>query len=330
MSDHDSHPYARLLPETVLDAVEQCGFQPTGGLFALNSYENRVYQIALEDGRFLVGKFYRPERFSDEALQEEHSFALELAEAELPVIAPLANSDGKTLFEHAGFRFALYPRVGGRYPNLEDPELLFRLGRLVGRIHAIGALRPFHQRPRIEVAAMGETPYRYLLEQGFIPSEHRQRYRDLAEALLTEIGVRFQGVSPLTELRLHGDLHPGNILQRDEQIAVVDTDDCRSGPAVQDLWLLLSPDREQMERDISELVEGYEEFYEFRLRELELIEPLRTLRMIHYAYWLAVRWKDPAFPHHFPWFNSGRYWDDHMHALIQQLERMELPPPGRG
>ncbi len=321
---HSEHPYDALLPDLVLSAVESQGFELTGSLLALNSYENRVYQIELDSGEFLVAKFYRPERLSDDAIIEEHQFIQELEEQEIPLVAPLSRG-GQSLFHYRGFRFAFYPRVGGRFPTLEDPEILFRLGRLVGRMHAVGALRPFKHRSRINIEEMGRGPYQYLLEQGFIPEIHQQQYRDLVEELLRGIERKFADIAPIVEIRLHGDFHPGNILQRDHLINIVDTDDCRMGPAVQDLWLLLSGEQDEMRRQLSELIEGYEEFYEFNLRELSLIEPLRTLRIIHYSYWLALRWKDPAFPHHFPWFNSGSYWDEHILTLREQLERLELP-----
>lgn len=319
---NSSHPYARLLPEVVLDAVDSCGQLTSGHLLALNSYENRVYQIGLDAGGFLVAKFYRPGRLSSEAIREEHAFALELKELEIPVVAPMADESGETLFERDGFRFALFPRVGGRFMELDEGPLAFRIGRLLGCIHAAGAQRPFQHRPRIEVEGMGRQPARFLVEQGFIPNHLAQRYRELAKALLDEVEERFAACAP-KEIRLHGDFHGGNILQRGEEIAIVDTDDCRMGPAVQDIWLLLSGEPDRMLRQISELTEGYEEFHEFRSRELELIEPLRTLRMIHYAYWLALRWEDPAFPMHFPWFNTSGYWEEHLNTLDWQRERME-------
>jgi len=321
---HSEHPYDALLPEVVFNAVESQGFALTGSLLALNSYENRVYQIELDRGEFLVAKFYRPERLSDAAILEEHQFIQELEGQEIPLVAPISR-DGQSLFSYQGYRFALYPRVGGRFPTLEDPDILFRLGRLVGRLHAVGALRPFKHRSRISIDEMLIEPYQFLLEQGFIPKIHQQQYRDLVEEFLPLIERRFAEVGPLIEIRLHGDFHPGNILQRDHEINIVDTDDCKMGPAVQDLWLLLSGERGEMQRQLVELIEGYEEFYNFNIRELSLIESLRTLRIIHYSYWLAKRWQDPAFPYHFPWFNEGGYWDEHILTLREQLEVLDQP-----
>ena len=324
MSTPQEHPYQHLLPETVLDAVEAAGFHPTGSFYPLNSYENRVYDLVLEDDRHLIAKFYRPERLSDAAILEEHGFAQELTELEIPVLAPLANDAGETLHRHAGFRLALYPRVGGRWPELEDPDTQYRLGQLLGRIHAVGAVRPFDHRPAIDVEDMGWTAYRLLLEGEFIPPVHRAQYQALAGELLSEVEQRLSG-TPWQPIRLHGDFHPGNILQRDEQITIVDTDDCRIGPAVQDLWLLLSGEREQMLHQLGEIIEGYEEFHSFPLGELTLIEALRALRIIHYTGWLAKRWRDPAFPHHFPWFGSERYWDEHIMTLREQSQRLAEP-----
>ena len=321
---HPDHPYDALIPDVVLNAIESQGFELSGSLLALNSYENRVYQVELQSGDFLVAKFYRPERLSDEAIIEEHQFIQELEQQEIPLVAPLSHHQ-QSLFSYQGFRFALYPRVGGRFPTLEDPDILFRLGRLVGRMHAVGALRPFKHRSRINVDDMLKVPYQYLLDKGFIPQVHQQQYRDLIEQILPRIAKQFAEVSPLDEIRLHGDFHPGNILQRDHDINIVDTDDCKMGPAVQDLWLLLSGDRGEMQRQLVELIEGYEEFYNFNMRELSLIESLRTLRIIHYSYWLALRWNDPAFPYHFPWFNQASYWDEHILTLREQLEVLDLP-----
>jgi Ser/Thr protein kinase RdoA (MazF antagonist) len=309
------HPYEGLLPEVILDAIDACGRLASGSLFPLNSYENRVYQVGLEEGGFLIAKFYRPERLDDQAIREEHAFCRELAEQEIPVVAPWADDGGETLFRHQGFRFALYPRVGGRFPDLEDMDLLFRLGRLLGRIHLVGEGEGFRHRGSIDVTAMGRESSRYLLASGLLPSEHREKYATLCEAILERVERRFAEQARPEAIRLHGDFHPGNILQLEQQLRIVDTDDCRNGPAVQDLWMLLSGDRGQMRSQLAEIIEGYEEFREFDRRQLALIEPLRALRVIHYAAWLARRWSDPAFPMHFPWFNSGGYWDEQIHTL---------------
>ncbi len=321
-----AHPYERLTPDAVLLAAESCGAQPSGGLLALNSYENRVYQLALNEGGYVVAKFYRPQRWSDEAIQEEHDFALELAAAEIPVVAPLADAAGETLHRHDGFRFALFPRRGGRWPELDVPDVLWRLGRFLGRIHAVGATRPFAERPRLDVQGFGVDSYHFLLEHDFIPREYAQRYRNLAETLLVEVTRVFEEFPELRYLRIHGDFHPGNILWTDQGAHIVDLDDCRMGPAVQDLWMLLSGERAEQLLQLDELLGGYEEFFDFDRRELRLIEPLRTLRLMHYAAWLARRWDDPAFPRAFPWFNTVRYWEEHILTLQEQQGRLEQAP----
>lgn len=325
-TEGSTHPYDSLTPDAVLDAAESCGFRPAGGLLALNSYENRVYQLALESGNYLVAKFYRPGRWSDEAILEEHAFTAELAQAEVPVVAPLADATGATLHRHAGFRFALFPRRGGRWPELDAPEVLWRLGRFLGRLHAVGATRPFGARPRLDVAAFGWDSCRYLLDHGFLPRHYEQRYRGLAETVLERVEAAFATLPELAYQRIHGDFHPGNILWTEQGAHLVDLDDCRMGPAVQDLWMLLSGERHEQLVQLDELLGGYEEFNEFDRRELRLIEPLRSLRLMHYAAWLARRWEDPAFPQAFPWFNSERYWEEHILTLQEQLVRLEEPP----
>jgi Ser/Thr protein kinase RdoA (MazF antagonist) len=318
--------YAGLDPDCILNAVESQGYATSGHLLALNSYENRVYQVGLDAGGFLVAKFYRPARWSDAGILEEHAFAQELAEAEVPLVAPLQNDAGETLFSHQGFRFALYPRRGGRWPDLDDPDNLEWIGRFLGRIHAIGATRDFVHRPTLGIADLGTESYRYLLEHGFIPIYIEPAYRSLAEDLLRQVQIAFDRAGRVKYLRLHGDCHPGNILWTDAGPHFVDLDDCRMGPAVQDLWMLLSGDRQEMGVQLSEIVAGYELFADFDRRELLLIEALRTLRMLHYAAWLARRWDDPAFPQAFPWFNTSRYWEEHILQLREQAAALDEPP----
>lgn len=321
----DAPVYADLSPDLILDAVESKGYVSDGHLLALNSYENRVYQIGIGERQYLVAKFYRPGRWEDAAILEEHAFAAELAEAEIPVVAPLADDNGDTLFAHGGFRFALYPRRGGRWPDLDNPDHLEWLGRFLGRIHAIGATRSFAHRPTLDIDSFGTRSYRYLLDGGFIPSHIELAYRTLAEDLLTAITSAYARAGALDNLRLHGDCHPGNILWTDAGPHFVDLDDCRTGPAMQDLWMLLSGDRQSMALQLSELVAGYELFRDFDRRELLLIEALRTLRMLHYAAWLARRWHDPAFPLAFPWFNTPRYWEEHILQLREQASALQEP-----
>jgi len=320
-----THPYSQLTPDVVLDAVEAAGYLPSGSLLALNSYENRVYQIGEENEGFLIGKFYRPGRWSDEAIEEEHRFAQELVTLEIPVVAPLQDRQGQTLRHYGNFAFALFPRRGGRAPELDDPDTQYRLGQFLGRIHAVGAIHPFSHRPSITPSAFGDESLRYLLENDFLPAEYRGQYVALAEQLLETIHERFATI-PYTAIRLHGDFHPGNILWTEQGAHLVDLDDCRMGPAVQDLWMLLSGERQQMTRQLDEILAGYEEFFAFDRRQLALIEPLRTLRLLHYAAWLARRWDDPAFPMAFPWFNTVKYWEEQVLTLREQQLRLNEPP----
>ena len=322
----DPAPYYQLGPETVLAAVESCGYPADGHFLALNSYENRVYQIGVEDGPPLVAKFYRPGRWSDAAIQEEHGFALELAEHEIPVVAPLADAAGCTLHSHQGFRFALFPRRGGRWPELDLRDNRRWLGRYLGRIHAVGAVGPFRHRPALDVEHFGRASARFLLEEGFIPAHVEEAYRTLSEELLARIEERFAGLTGLRRLRLHGDCHRGNILWTDSGPHFVDLDDARTGPAIQDLWMLLSGDREEMTVQLADIIEGYRAFFDFDPAELGLIEPLRTLRLMHYAAWLARRWVDPAFPRAFPWFASPRFWEEHVLTLREQAAALDEPP----
>jgi len=325
MSDPGT-PYADLSPETILGALESVGYRPNGGMLALNSYENRVYQIGMEEGPPLVAKFYRPHRWSDDSILEEHQFSLALQAEEIPVVAPLTDEEGNSLHRYRGYRFALFPRRGGRWPELDNPDNLEWIGRFIARIHQLGAARPFQHRPVIDPREMGSASAEYLLKEGFIPLELETAYRRQTEALQQLIEDAFEAVAGYRRIRLHGDCHPGNILWTDQGPHFVDMDDCRSGPAIQDLWMLLSGDRQEMALQLSYIREGYETFRELDSREVALIEPLRTLRMIHYAAWLARRWSDPAFPNAFPWFNSHSYWQEHLAQLEQQQRNLEESP----
>ena len=317
--------YARLTPDTLLGAVESLGFVTSGQLLALNSYENRVYQVGLEDAAPLIAKFYRPQRWSDAAIIEEHAFALELAAHEIPMVAPLQTGQ-TTLHRFEGYRFAVYPRQGGHWPELGNREERLWMGRFIGRIHAVGAARPFEHRPALDIESFGRRPSRFLIEEGFLPAHIETAYRTLVADLLDRIGEYFERTGGISRIRLHGDCHPGNILWTDDGPHFVDLDDCRSGPAIQDLWMLLSGDRSEMQLQLGEILEGYEQFRELDYREIQLIEALRTLRMIHYAGWLARRWDDPAFPRAFPWFNTPRYWEEHILALREQAALLQEPP----
>ena len=333
---NDPHPYSRLTPDVVLNAVEALGLACDGRLLALNSYENRVYQVGLEAGpaggpSHVVAKFYRPARWSDAQILEEHAFAAELADGEVPVVAPLEIS-GRSLHESEGFRFALFPRRGGRAPELEDPDTLEWLGRFIGRIHAIGAAREFAHRPAIDIASFGDEPRAYLLASGFIPGQLLEPWTSVADLALEGVRAAFARAGSRAAIRLHADCHAGNVLWTPASgnshggPHFVDLDDSRTGPAVQDLWMLVSGDRATMSKQLGHLLRGYEDFREFDDRELALVEALRTLRLIHYSAWLARRWDDPAFPIAFPWFNTMRYWQDRILELREQVAAMQEPP----
>jgi Ser/Thr protein kinase RdoA (MazF antagonist) len=336
-----AHPYAAPTPDVALDALASVGLHGDGRLMALGSYENRVYQITLEDGGRVAAKFYRPGRWSDAQIREEHAFALELAAAETPIVAPLTLA-GSTLHHHAGFAFSVRPWRGGRTPELDNAELLESLGRALARIHAIGAARAFTQRPALDARSFGREPRDWLLAGQIIPLDQHAAWRDACDEALDLIASsacpesatgRFD-LKDATPLRLHGDCHPGNLLwtppaddDDDEHgggsFHFVDLDDARAGPAVQDLWMLLSGERAQRTAQLAALLDGYEQVRPFDRRELALIEPLRTLRLIHYSAWLARRWADPIFPINFPWFGSSDYWRGQVDMLREQIEAMQ-------
>ncbi|UFH49775.1 serine/threonine protein kinase [Pseudomonas sp. KNUC1026] len=319
-----AHPFDTLTPDLVLDAVESVGYLSDARVLALNSYENRVYQVGIEEAQPLIAKFYRPGRWSDEAILEEHAFSAELAEHEVPVVAPL-QLEGRSLFEHGGFRFALFERRGGRAPEPGNLDQLYRLGQLLGRLHAVGATRPFEHREHLAVHNFGEQSIATLIEGGFVAQGVRSAWESVARDLLEVVRERW-AATPHTGIRLHGDCHPGNLMCRDEVYHVVDLDDCRTGPAVQDLWMMLAGERHERLGQLAELVDGYQEFHDFDPRELALIEPLRALRQLHYSAWLARRWDDPAFPPSFPWFGNERYWGDQVLAMREQLSALAEAP----
>ncbi|KAF1068436.1 MAG: Serine/threonine protein kinase RdoA [Pseudomonas citronellolis] len=319
-----SHPFSALTPDLVLDAVESLGYLSDARVLALNSYENRVYQVGIEGEQPLIAKFYRPGRWSDAAIREEHAFSIELADCEVPLIAPLLR-DGESLFEFAGFRFALFPRRGGRAPEPGNLDQLYRLGQLLGRLHAVGSTRPFAHREVLAVQNFGHESLATLLDGGFIPKSLLPAYESVARDLLKRLDALF-ATHRYTPIRLHGDCHPGNLLCRDETFHMVDLDDCRMGPAVQDLWMMLAGERHERLGQLSELIDGYQEFHDFDARELPLIEGLRTLRLMHCSAWLARRWDDPAFPPSFPWFGSERYWGEQILILREQLAALDEEP----
>ena len=312
----------------VLDALESLGLAVDGRMTALSSYENRVYQVMLHDDQALVAKFYRPNRWSDAQILEEHSFAAELMADEIPVVGPL-QLQGRTLHHAHGFAFSVSPRRGGRSPELDDAEVLAWIGRFIARIHNVGARTPFAHRPRLNVATLGQASRDALLQAHLIPLDQQAAWLEVCDQALVAVMQAFEA-APAKPIRLHGDCHPGNILWTPTDLPqggphFVDLDDARTGPAIQDLWMLVSGDRAQRSHQLGLLIDGYEEMRELDRRELALIEPLRTLRLIHYSAWLAQRQDDPSFQQNFPWFGTSDYWAGQVHMLVEQCEAMQEP-----
>jgi len=324
-NDTPAHPFARLDPALVLDALDSVGVIGDGRLLALNSYENRVYRISREEGDPVVVKFYRPERWSDAAILEEHAFVEELVAHEVPAVPALA-LEGRTLHGFEGFRFAVFPSRGGRAPELDDPAVLEWIGRFIGRIHTVGAAHPYSERPALDAQTFGRAPYAWLRSHDCVPPELMPAWSSVVEQALDGVARCYERAGELPQLRLHGDCHGSNVLWTPDGPHFVDFDDSRMGPAVQDLWMLLSGERQDMVRQMGDVLAGYEDFCEFHPRQLYLVEALRTLRLVHYSAWLAMRWNDPAFPAAFPWFNTQRYWQDRILELREQVALMDEPP----
>lgn len=320
-----NHPYDRLNPDLIIDAVESVGFRSDVRLLALNSYENRVYQVGIEDSTPLIAKFYRPDRWTEAQIMEEHQFSLELQDAEISVVAPMVDEHGATLHTYEGFQFALFRRRGGYPPELDNLDNMLVLGRTLGRIHGVGRASHFKERQAITVQRM-LSDSRELLIDGFIPRGLLPAYESLTADLLKIVTSVYSEVEAEDEIRIHGDCHVGNILWRDETAHFVDFDDCCTAPAIQDLWMFLNGERHERQLQLSELVEGYSEFCDFDPRQIRWIESLRTMRLIHYAAWLARRWEDPAFPRSFTWFNTERYWADHILELREQMSALQEEP----
>lgn len=323
-SSPDPHPFSSLEPNFILRAIEGVGYVCDGRVLALNSYENRVYQIGLEDNDPIIAKFYRPGRWTTDQIQEEHDFCFELTAAELPVVAPLRDSHGGSIFEFEDFRFSLFPRKGGRAPELDNRDNLYVLGRFLGRMHLIGASAQFAYRPAIDSKTYGHDSVAYISEQ-FIPVELKSAYDSLTNDLLQRIDTIIAESRGMQPIRVHGDCHIGNMLWRDEAPHFIDFDDCRTAPAVQDIWMLLSGSRDEQRGQLIEILDGYNEFGDFNMGELNLVAVLRTLRMLHFSAWLARRWDDPAFPLGFPWFNTSQYWENHVLSLREQLFELQEP-----
>ena len=319
------HAYARLSPDLVLDAVESIGYRCDARILALNSFENRVFQIGIEDDVPIIGKFYRPARWSDAQIIEEHRFTQELYDLEIPVVPPLVIDGDSTLSSHENYRFSLYARRGGRAPALDDPGILPVLGRFIGRIHAAGKASCFEYRPTVDVESYAVAARTFLLDENFIPMELISAYESVSSELIDKCQAAFDRCQDSNLIRLHGDCHMGNVLWRDELPHFVDFDDARMGPAIQDLWMLLSGHHDYQSMQMKKILEGYTQFCDFDPMELHLIEALRTMRIMRHSGWIARRWDDPAFPLAFPWFNNQRYWSDHILELREQLSALDEP-----
>ncbi len=321
------HPFSTLTPDKVLDAVEALGHYSDGRILALNSYENRVYSVGIEDNTPVIVKFYRPDRWSKEQILEEHSFLQEQAALDIPVVTPWEKG-GQTLFQwnndQQEFSYTIFPRQGGQAPSLDNLDNLEVLGRFIGRIHSAGSTQLFTYRPTISVENFAQNSATFLLENDFLPVSLRPAYEAIALELTDLLPQCYD--TGFTPIRLHGDCHVGNVLWRNDSPHFVDFDDARNGPAIQDLWMLLSGERPERIIQLDAIVEGYDQFYEFDNRQLSLIEPLRTMRLMHYAAWLARRWDDPAFPRTFTWFNTERYWSEHILELKEQRSALNEPP----
>lgn len=318
-------PFAALSPDVILDAVDHLGLVTDGRILSLNSYENRVYQIGIEDASPIVAKFYRPHRWSDISILEEHQFVKTLAENEIPVVAATVIRD-QTLFSFQDFKFSIFPKHGGRAPDLDQKGVLEWIGRFIGRIHAVGSLQPFQHRPALNIHTFGEAPSQYLISHGFLPNELLEVYQGVVNQALNGVRRCFDRAGDVASIRLHGDCHMGNLLWTDEGPHFVDFDDSRMGPAIQDIWMMLSGEPDEMHQQFKQVLQGYEDFFEFNPREVHLVEALRTLRLIHYSSWIASRWNDPAFTAAFTWFNTQQYWQDRILELREQISLMDDPP----
>ncbi len=334
VSSSPGAPFSGLTPDVVLNAIDALGLYTSGQLLALNSYENRVYQIGLDEplegsGKFIVAKFYRPGRWTDAQILEEHAFVAELEANEVPAV-PALTLRGATLHTFEGFRYSVFVRRGGRAPELGDRNVREWLGRFIGRLHSTGARRAYRERPALDVETFGREPSAYLLAHEWLPSDVREVYRGVVAQALDGVAACYARAGDVASLRLHGDCHEGNVLWYDglkeSGPHFVDFDDSRMGPAVQDLWMLLSGDRTETQDQLADVIAGYEDFAEFDRRQLHLIEALRTLRLIHYSAWIARRWHDPAFPAAFPWFNTPRYWEARILELREQIAAMQEAP----
>lgn len=318
------HPFSALSPDMVMSAAESVGIWPAGEPFALNSYENRVLMFKDDEGGRWVVKFYRPERWSNEAIQEEHDFLQELKDNHVPVVAPWRNAQNHSLHSYQQFRFAFFEQCAGQAPELDNPSHLFALGEVLGQLHRVSAKQAFQYRRQLVLQHdIAEAEQRVLASQRL--SKHQQRaYKQVVQKILGQLTK--SPIDSTSMIRTHGDCHLGNVLGRDEAFTLVDFDDCIMAPAIQDIWMLLPVDDPNSWRaQLSEIIEGYEESRPFPSEQMALIEPLRAYRLIRHSAWLVSRWDDPAFPRAFPWLAESGYWDQHIRQLEQQCLQLEKP-----
>lgn len=316
-----SHPFQDLSPDRLMSALESKDIWPTGEPFALNSYENRVFMLRDEQGQRWVAKFYRPDRWSDALIQEEHDFLQELAAEDIPVAAPWRDDAAQSLHRYQEFRFALFPFIPGQAPELDQPDHLYALGQLLGRLHAVSARGHFQHRPTLALEAGVREAGERVLASGRMSEQQARAYRSVVHRIADTLARH----KP-TLIRCHGDCHLGNVLGRDDAFTLVDFDDCLMAPAIQDVWMLLpTSDQQSWQAQLSEVSEGYEESRAFPFEELALIEPLRAYRLVRHSAWLISRWDDPAFPQAFPWVADQHYWDAHIRQLESQVLQLEEP-----
>ncbi|MDA8561703.1 serine/threonine protein kinase [Gammaproteobacteria bacterium] len=326
MINNTKTPFQNLDPNTILSAVETLGYACSGSLIGLNSYENRVYQIGIEGSNPLIAKFYRPNRWDNKAILEEHELSLELTDHEIPVIPPIISQNNKTLHEYNGYRFVVFPRKGGRALDQGNIDQLAWMGRFIGRLHAVSSCKQYFHRSTLNTETHGYNTYRFLVKNNFIPHYLVTQYSSVVEEILSITDELFKNITNLKLIRLHGDCHLGNILWNVTGPHIVDLDDSEMGPAIQDIWMLLSGNHDQIRSQLDIILENYCKFYEFDIRELKLIEAMRALRMIQYSAWLANRWEDPAFPISFPWFNTPHYWEEQLLNLREQVVLLTNSP----
>jgi Ser/Thr protein kinase RdoA (MazF antagonist) len=317
--------FSALSPDLIIDGLESAGFVVDSGLLALNSYENRVYQFHDDNLVKYVTKFYRPQRWQLQQIKEEHDFSFELAEQELPIVAPL-KVDGQSLFEYQGYHFAVFPCRGGRIFEVDNLDQLEWMGRFIARIHAVSSQHDFKYRPSFNSNEMLLQARETILSSNYVSKSLLTPFVTILDQVIAIATEQYLPVKQMREIRLHGDCHAGNILWRDEGPHFVDLDDCRSGPAIQDLWMMLSGDRQQQLLQLDTLLMGYEEFNTFENEQLILVESLRTMRVVNYMAWLCKRWQDPAFPQNFPWFNTEKYWEQQILMLKEQMSALQQPP----